>query len=360
MIQGRIALLREKMIVLGCDGFVISQPENRRYLSGFTGSSGWLFVTAHHCKLATDFRYLEQVTRQSPDFELVEMKGRLEDLLPALLQSLGARRLAFESDCVTYDQYQTIAAALPSGVELVPTKEVVRQMRAVKEHSEIEALRKAVAITDEAIQNVRAILRPGMTEREVAWQLERHMREAGGAVPPFDIIVAAGPSGAMAHAMTSERPIQAGEPIVIDMGCRWEGYCSDLTRTLIIGEQSGLFGEIYETVLQAQLAAEAGIVAGMTGRAAHDLARQVIEKAGHGDKFGHGLGHGVGLAIHELPQLSPLSEGLLAPGMVFSIEPGIYLPGWGGVRIEDLATLHEHGLTVFSGADKRPVVPLRQ
>ena len=186
------------------------------------------------------------------------------------------------------------------------------------------------------------------------------MREAGAGAPPFEIIVAAGPAGAMPHARATERTLQAGEPIVIDMGCRWDGYCSDLTRTLVLGEPDAFFREIYDTVLRAQLAAEAGIIAGMSGKAADNLAREVIDAAGYGAKFGHGLGHGVGLAIHELPHVGLTSEAYLAPGMIFSVEPGIYLPGWGGVRIEDLALLDGNGLTILSQADKDPVVPLRQ
>ena len=184
------------------------------------------------------------------------------------------------------------------------------------------------------------------------------MRQAGAEKIAFDVIFAGGPAGAMAHARATERPIQAGEPIVIDMGCVVNGYCSDLTRTLVIGEPDARFREIYEIVLRAQEQAEAEIAPGMTGREAHEIAARVIGEAGYADRFGHGLGHGVGLAIHELPALSPTSDHELKPGMVFSVEPGIYLPGWGGVRIEDLVLLGEEGVETLSRASKEPVMDL--
>ena len=359
MSDTRLAALRARMRELDVDTFMVSQPENRRYVSGFTGSAGIVFVTQSAAKLATDFRYYEQVKLQSPGFELVEVTGRPEHVLPDILKSLGARRVAFESDVVTYDTYETYAAAMPEDVELIATKDVLRWLRAVKDDVEIAALQKAVDLADFAMDALRAILRPGMTEKEVAWKLEQEMRQAGAAKLSFDIICAAGRAGAMSHAVPTDRPIQAGEPIVIDMGCMVDGYCSDLTRTLIIGEPDAQFREIYDIVLRAQELAEAEIAPGMSGKAAHEIAAGVIGEAGYADKFGHGLGHGVGLAIHELPNLSPLSDHTLQPGHVFSVEPGIYLPEWGGVRIEDMAVLTEAGVKVLTHTSKDPVVPAR-
>jgi Xaa-Pro aminopeptidase len=358
MNESRLAALRARMRELEVDTFMVSQPENRRYVSGFTGSAGIVFVTQSAAKLATDFRYYEQVKQQSPDFDLVEATGRLEQFLPGILGELQARRVAFEADAVIYDTYQSYAAAMPDGVELVATKEVVRWLRAVKDDAEIAALQRAVALADSAMDTLRAMLRPGMTEKEVAWKLEQEMRQAGAAKLSFDIICAAGRAGAMSHAVPTDRPIRAGEPIVIDMGCMVDGYCSDLTRTLIIGEPDAQFREIYDTVLRAQERAEAEITPGMGGKAAHEIAAGVIGEAGYGPQFGHGLGHGVGLAIHELPNLSPLSEHTLQPGHVFSVEPGIYLPEWGGVRIEDMVVLEEAGVRILTQTSKDPVVPL--
>jgi len=357
MQNDRLARLRRQMTELSVDTFMITQPENRRYLSGFTGSNGVAFITQSESKLATDFRYFEQVKQQCPGFTLVEVKGGFQAALAPILGGLGARRVAFESDDVTYDLYQTLAGGLPAGVELVPTKDVTRWLRAIKEPGEIAALERAIKWTDRAIATLRAMLRPGMTEKEIAWKLEQEMHEAGGVAWTFGLIVAAGPASAMPHAQPTDRPVQAGEPIVIDMGCTADGYHSDMTRTLIIGEPDARFREIYDIVLRAQQTAAAGIVPGMSGKAAHSLAAQVIERAGYGHAFGHGLGHGVGLAIHELPVLNPTSEQVLKPGHVFSVEPGIYLPEWGGVRIEDLALLGENGALTLTHASKDPVVP---
>lgn len=359
MQNDRLARLRQQMTELNVDTFMITQPENRRYVSAFTGSNGVVFITQSESKLATDFRYCEQVKQQCPGFTLVEVKGGFQAALAPILGGLGARRVAFESDDVTYDLYEILAAGLPAGVELVPTKDVTRGLRAVKEPVEIEALERAIKWTDQAIATLRAMLRPGMTEKEIAWKLEQEMHESGGAAWTFGLIVAAGPACAMPHARPTDRPVEAGEPIVIDMGCTADGYFSDMTRTLIIGEPDARFREIYDIVLRAQQTATAGIVPGMYGKAAHSLAAQVIERAGYGQAFGHGLGHGVGLAIHELPVLGPTSEQVLKPGHVFSVEPGIYLPEWGGVRIEDLALLGENGALTLTRASKDPVVPLR-
>ncbi len=359
MIPERLARLRQKMQELGVDTFMVTQPENRRYLSGFTGSAGVLFITQEAALIATDFRYYEQSQQEAPLFELVKIEGKFEELLPHILERLGSHKVAFEGDHLTYDAYSTYRQAVPEQIALISTKDVVRWLRAVKEPEEIEAIRKAVALTDRAFDILREMMQPGMIERELAWKLEQEMRQAGAEKLSFDVILAGGPASAMAHAKANERPLAAGQPIVIDTGCMWKGYCSDLTRTVILGEPEARFMEIYGIVRQAQERAEAHIKAGMKGNEAHKLAEEVIEQAGYGDAFGHGLGHGVGLAIHELPVLSPLSDHTLQPGMVFSVEPGIYLPGWGGVRIEDLVLLGVDGVEVLSRAKKEPVIPVR-
>lgn len=359
MIADRLARLREKMRELGADTFFVTHPENRRYLSGFTGSAGALFITADAALIATDFRYFEQVRQEAPEFELVPARGKFEDVLGEVLRRLGTKRMAFESDHLTHDAYTTYAGALPDGVEMLPTKEVVLWLRAVKEPEELDALKKAIALTDTAFNTLREMMAPGMTERELAWKLEQEMRTAGAEKLSFDVIFGAGPSSAKPHAKPTDHPIQAGEPIVIDTGCMWGGYCSDLTRTLILGEPDATFREIYAIVSRAQENALKHIRAGMSGKEAHALAAEVIDGAGYGEAFGHGLGHGVGLAIHELPVLSPLSDHVLQANEVFSIEPGIYLPEWGGVRIEDLVLQTREGVQVLSRAIKDPVVPLR-
>jgi Xaa-Pro aminopeptidase len=348
----RLDKLRQKLIEEELDAILITQPQNRRYLSGFTGSAGVLLISAEQAILATDFRYYEQVAKQAPDFELARVGYEFTKVLPDLVVQVGAKRVGFEAVHLPYAQYQEWDE-VAEGFELAPTKELVEELRAVKDEGELEVIRRAVALADEAMTYVLDVMEPGMTERAVAWEIETYMRTHGADKVAFDLIVAGGPSGAMPHARPSEAPIRAGEPIVMDIGAQTEGYHSDLTRTACLGAPDDRFREIYDIVLQAQLAAEEGIRAGMTGQEADALARSVIEEAGYGEYFGHGLGHGVGLAVHEKPRLSKLSEEeVLQPGMVVTIEPGIYLPGWGGVRIEDIAVVGEDGVEVLTLARK--------
>ncbi len=347
----RLTKLREAMAAEELDAILITQPENRRYLSGFTGSAGVLLISQDQAILATDFRYYEQVERQAPGFHLAKIKDKFESLLPELVHELGAKRVGFESAHLTVDRYQEWQK-IAEDFELVPTKGLVEEIRTVKDEDELDKIRRAIALTDEAFAHIVSFIEPGMTEKEVAWEIEVFMRTHGAEKLAFDLIVGSGPNGAMPHATISERVIRAGEPIVMDMGAMVEGYNSDLTRTICLGRPDGRFREIYNIVLEAQQAAERDIRPGMTGKEADEIARQVIEGAGYGDNYGHGLGHGVGLAVHEKPRLGRLSEDVLKPGMVFTIEPGIYLPGWGGVRIEDIVVMREDGVEVLTQAGK--------
>lgn len=352
----RLTKLREKLVDQELDAILISHPANRRYLSGFTGSAGTLIVSQDRAMLATDFRYYEQVEKQALQFELVKIKDRFTALLPNSVSELGIRRLGFESKSLTVDVHQDLADALPDGVGFVATWDIVEELRSVKDGDELAAIRRAIALADAAFAHVADFMQPGMTERQVAWELESYMRTHGADRVGFDIIVAAGPNGAMPHARASDRVIQAGEPMVMDFGAVVDGYCSDLSRTVALGEADGRYQEVYEVVLQAQQAALRGIRPGMTGQEADAIARRVIVDAGYGDAFGHGLGHGVGLEVHEKPSVGRLSDkDVLQPGMVFSVEPGIYLPGEFGVRIEDLVLLREDGPEALSQAAKEPI-----
>jgi Xaa-Pro aminopeptidase len=343
--------LREALATEGLDAILITQPENRRYLSGFTGSAGVLLISQDQAVLATDFRYYEQVEKQAPDFRLAKITNKFEPLLPELVHQVGAKKVGFESVHLTVDQHQEWQK-VAEGFELVPTKELVERIRAVKDEDELSKIRKAIALADEAFAHIVDFIEPGMTEKEVAWELEVFMRTHGAAKVAFDLIVGSGPNGAMPHATVSERVIRAGEPIVIDMGAMIDGYNSDLTRTICASRPDDKFRGIYNIVLEAQCTAEQSIRPGMTGKQADSVARQVIEEAGYGDNYGHGLGHGVGLAVHEKPGVGRLSEDVLEPGMVFTVEPGIYLPGWGGVRIEDVVVMREDGVQVLTQASK--------
>jgi Xaa-Pro aminopeptidase len=351
----RLRKLRTSIAAKGLDALLLSQPENRRYLSGFTGSSGWLLISAQNAILATDFRYVEQAKRESPDFEIVQTKGELRDWHPDLVSDLGWHKLGFESHFVSYEGYHKLSEAMKTkqvNLELVPTTGIVEQLRSIKEPEELAFITKAVELTDTAFEQAKAIIRPGIKEKEAAWEIEKILRQEGSEETPFEIIVASGPNSALPHARPTEKAICSGEPVLIDMGARINGYCSDFTRTLFLGKADKTFGEIYNIVLKAQATAIKGIESGMDASQADRLARSVIEQAGYGDAFGHGLGHGVGLAVHEFPMLGPRSSDSLADGMVFTIEPGIYLVGWGGVRIEDMVVLENGRAKALTKASK--------
>ena len=356
MIKDRLAKLRQELIKKEVDALLVSQPKNRFYLSGFNGSDGYLLITAKDSIVATDFRYVEQVQRQCSDYTLFRIIGKMAEWFPELIAGLNISRLGFESGATTFSQYTQISEIISAQklpLELVPTENIVERLRSIKEPEEIAFIQKAAEIGDAAFEYVTDRLKIGMTEKEVAWALEKHMRENGSQSMPFEIIVGAGPNGALPHAQPSDRPIAAHEPIVIDMGASFEGYSSDLTRTICLGKPDETFNKIYGIVQKAQEAVINGIVDGMTGIGADARARDIIKQAGYGDMFGHGLGHGVGLDTHDpAPRLSYLSNDVLVNGMVFSIEPGIYLPGWGGVRIEDLAMLENSKVKLLSHAKK--------
>lgn len=353
----RLARLRAAVAATGADAFLVSQPDNRAYFSGFSGSSGWLLVTADRAFIATDFRYYEQVGLQCPHFELFRVQTTFSDLLPEMIAAAGVRRLAFEADHATFADVQSWSRAAPE-VEWVPMQGVGMGLRAIKEPAEVTALRAAIALTDEALAAALAQARPGMTELELAWLIESYMRTHGAQGVSFELIVACGPNGARPHARPGNDPLVAGVPVVIDIGARVNNYCADLTRTVCLGQPAdpGRFWEVYNTVLQAQLAAEAAIRPGLTGAEVDAVARDVITAAGYGPNFGHGLGHGVGLVVHEEPRLSRTFTGTLAAGQVVTVEPGIYLPGWGGVRIEDIVLITENGAEVLSRAPKEPTL----
>ena len=340
----RLKKLRGRLAEKEIDAIFITQSENRRYLSGFHGTAGYLIIMQKKAVLATDFRYTEQAAAEAPGFEIRRIAGNIKDWFPGLLDDMGIKRLGFEGGDVTFHFHAQLRDALKKkqvSVKLVAVNGLVENLRAVKEPEEIELIRKASAITDAAFEYVEKNIRAGMTEKQVAWELEKALREKGSQSLPFEIIVGSGPNAALPHAKPSDRVINEGETIVIDMGARYAGYASDLTRTVCVGKADAKLKKVYHTVLDAQTAAIAIIGGGMTGHQADSVAREVIRKAGYGEDFGHSLGHGVGLAEHELPYLSPSAEEPLTDGMVFTVEPGIYLSGWGGVRIEDTVVMEK-------------------
>jgi Xaa-Pro aminopeptidase len=364
----RLRRLRDRMADVVLDGLLVGSPvedtfrthaANRRYLSGFTGSMGWLLITADSAFIAVDFRYYLQAEREAPGFTLFRASAGIEGWLAQLAGEAGlsGKRLGFEPAGVTVSAYQAMKKALdkmPPGErpKLLAAPPLVEGLRAIKEPVEIAAIQRAVDIGDEAFQAIASRIEPGWTEERVAWEIEMYAREHGADALSFDTIVAAGPWGAMPHAQPRDRPIEAGEPVVIDMGVRVDGYCSDLTRTIVVGGEDGRFREVYDIVLTAQRTAEELVKAGMRGEEAHMIAHNVIAEAGYGENFGHGLGHGVGLLVHESPRLAKSSKDELKDGMVVTIEPGIYLSDWGGVRIEDMVVIENGKARVMSRAPK--------
>ncbi len=354
-IKDRIKRLRQGLNEREIDGIFISQPENRRYLSGFDGSAGFLAVTQQDIILATDFRYTAQAKSQAPDYEVFAIANNMGDWFPRLMAELNIKRLGFEAGHLTFAQHHQLSDILKKGksqLKLVPITGMVESLRAIKEPEEIEFITRAAEISDAAMGYIQSKIHTGMTEEEAAWEIERFMRENGSEPMPFDVIVASGPNSALPHAKPSARVIQAGEPTVIDIGARVEGYCSDLSQTFCLGTPDDTFKKIYDTVLGAQAAAMAMLKEGMSGSEADQLARIVIEEAGYAEAFGHSLGHGVGLATHESPRLGPNSSEKLSDNMVFTIEPGVYLEGWGGVRIEDLVVMEKGKVKEISKAKK--------
>jgi Xaa-Pro aminopeptidase len=351
----RITALRKTLNERAWDAFIVSQPENRRYVSGFTGSAGFLLIAPDLALLLTDFRYIEQARKEAPDFEVIRLTDGLTNHLPQLVREHSLKTIAFESDHITVAQLKKWQESA-SDVDWIAAESAVETLRMIKDDNEVQAIRRAVRLADEAFAHLARTMRPHTTELEAAWELESYMRTHGAEKVAFDLIVGSGLNGAMPHATSSAKEILPGEPIVIDIGAVVDGYHSDMTRTVCLGQPDERFLEVYDVVLRAQETAEKTIRPGMTGQEADEIARQVITDAGFGPHFGHGLGHGVGIAIHEGPRLGQTSTEVLQSGMVVTIEPGIYLPDWGGVRIEDLAVIVEDGCEILTATSKNPII----
>jgi Xaa-Pro aminopeptidase len=352
--QGRIERVRKAMEQAGIAGLLISSAANRRWVSGFSGSAGVVLIGQQTADLFTDGRYTEQAAAQAPACTIHEIRPARQPFavqLAARIAELGLSVIGYEANALTVAEFGRWQAAVADGA-WQPADELLEQLRVVKDAAELSLLRRAIVVTDQAISAVLPTLRADMSERELAWQLEVALRERGAEAVSFPIIVAAGPNAARAHHQPSDDLLGSGRPIVIDMGARVDGYHGDLTRTVTVGAADEQFNKIYDIVLAAQRAAIAGVRPGLNCGAADALARDVITAAGYGEYFSHSLGHGVGLQIHEAPWLRSGGAGELAAGMVTSIEPGIYLPGWGGVRIEDLILVTDDGHDVLSQAAK--------
>ncbi len=338
------------------DVLIVGSLINVRYLTGFTGSNGIALIGPDVRTFVTDFRYVEQAAAEvDPAFDRSRAGQHLlegvEDALPA-----GELRVGFEAAHVTVSDHARLRELLPARIELVGTSGLVEQLRAVKEPDEVAAIRAAAALADEAFEQLVAGGLAGRNERELATALEFEMRRRGAQAPSFEPIVAAGANGARPHGRPRDETVGSGELVVIDWGAKLDGYCSDCTRTLATGAVGAEAGEVYEVVLDAQLAAVDDVRPGTLGRDVDSVARAAIQAAGHGERFGHGLGHGVGLEVHEAPRLAQPSEAVLAAGNVVTVEPGIYIPGRFGVRIEDLVVVTEDGREILTSVSKELTV----
>ena len=347
---GRADRLAEVIRERELDCLLVTQMVNVRYLTGFTGTNGACIITPDERLFLTDFRYVEQAGDQVSGFEQLTI-GR--DMAGDLAKRLKGRA-GFEDAHVSVRQHRKLADKAPDGVELTPAGDLVEDLRQVKDPGELRHIEEATQLATAALERVLESGLAGRTERAVALELEQRMRESGAQDPSFPSIVAAGPHGALPHAEPREVEIAAGELVVIDWGARLDGYCSDCTRTLASGEIDDEAREVYELVRRAQAAALAAVHAGAQCRAVDSEARRIIDEAGHGDRFGHGLGHGVGMEVHEEPRLSQRAEEseVLEAGNVVSVEPGVYLPGRLGVRIEDLVAVTDDGAKVFTSFPK--------
>ncbi|HIR92972.1 MAG TPA: aminopeptidase P family protein [Candidatus Egerieimonas intestinavium] len=334
------------------EAVLVTDPYNMRYLSGFSGGEGALLLTDRKKVLITDSRYTEAAGRETDFLVLEESRSNPRGkLLAQLAEEYRVSRMGFEDASVTYQEYEKLRKTLPEQ-ELIPLGGLLDSLRAVKTEEELKLIRRAESIGDLAFAKILEVLKPGISELEVAAELEYQMKRAGAEGLSFDTIVASGLHSSMPHAVPTEKKLEPGDFVTMDFGCRYQGYCSDMTRTVVIGKASQEQKKIYQTVLEAQRLALDQLSAGKTGRQVDAVARGHIAEAGYGKYFGHGLGHSLGLFIHEEPRLSPGDDTLLLPGMVETVEPGIYVPGFGGVRIEDLALVKEGGCENYTGSPK--------
>ncbi|QSS98924.1 aminopeptidase P family protein [Pontibacillus sp. ALD_SL1] len=343
--------LRSSIEQQGLDGLLITSDRNRRYVTGFTGTSGVVLVTPNEAMFITDFRYTEQAADETTGFAIVEHKAPIHEEVAKQAKELGVSKLGFEKQHMTYslfEQYQSVVEA-----EFVPTSSIVEKLRLIKNDDEIKILKEATKIADAAFEHILSYIKPGVKEIDVSNELEFFMRKQGATSSSFDIIVASGYRSALPHGVASEKEIQSGELVTLDFGALYKGYCSDITRTVAVGEISDELKKIYDTVLQAQLRGMDGIKAGITGKEADDLTRDYIKEQGYGQYFGHSTGHGIGLDVHEGPGLSFRNDKQkLEPGMVVTVEPGIYVPNVGGCRIEDDTVVTETGNERLSHSTK--------
>ncbi len=351
----RLNIFRNKMKDLKIDGALITKRENYMYLSGFSGSSANLLITEKKAYLLTDFRYIEQSSKQAPLFEIVQHKPNILDTISEIVNSESINKLGFEEQSVTYYEYKEYTNKMKN-TDFFGIGSIVDDQRAIKDEQEIEIINKAVQIADGAFTHVLSMIKPGITELDVAAELEYKMKKLGASGASFETIVASGLRSSMPHGIASEKKLELGDTITMDFGAMYNHYCSDITRTVFLGQPKMEMVNIYNIVLNAQLTSEKGAKSGRTGKEVDKIARDIIYQNGYEGKFGHGLGHGVGLEIHESPRLSMGGDRELENNMAVTIEPGIYVEGLGGVRIEDTIIIQDNNPRVLTKSKKDLII----
>jgi Xaa-Pro aminopeptidase len=351
----RIGWIREKLAESGLDAALLTSRENSRYYSGFSGTESHIVISPGTAAILVDFRYLEQVAGECPGFKIVDSTHDKMETLVQFLKNMGCRRLGVEEDDLSLGLSGKLTALKP-GLSLEPAGTWLNSLRSIKDDEEISLMKTATSIAEKAFLDILPSIHAGQAETEIAARLEYAMRMQGASGASFATIVASGARGAMPHGVASAKQVRSGESIVMDFGCVWKGYCSDMTRTIFLGEPDPAASNLYGIVLDAQLKSQSAVRAGMTGIEADRTARDIIGRAGYGRFFDHGLGHGVGLAIHEAPRLSRTSADTLAAGQVVTVEPGIYLPGRFGVRIEDAVVVLEGGSIDLNSSTKDMII----
>jgi Xaa-Pro aminopeptidase len=351
----RLEKLHGKMKLMDIDAVLITKRENYMYMSGFTGTSACLFITGQRAVLLTDFRYVEQAAVQAPEYEILKYSGSNFNALNHLIECEKVEKLSFEDRHLTFAEHAEFVSRLKVSV-FSPLGGAVEELRRIKDASEIELIKKAVNIADNVFTHILKFIKPGVSEIELAAEMEHFMKRQGATGPSFETIVASGKRSSMPHGIASEKKIESGDVITMDYGALYKGYCSDITRTVFLGKPDNELERIYRIVLDTQLKGVAAVKQGITGKEVDTAARNVIANAGFGDNFGHGLGHGVGLEIHEEPMLSMRGVIELKDGMVVTVEPGIYVTGLGGVRIEDMVVVNGETARVLTSAPKELIV----
>ena len=336
---------------LHVDALLVTSLVNVRYLCGFTGSNGFLLIAENHEILFTDSRYIEQGSEET--FNEIDVS-----LSPGFKGLTGApgfnkiNNMGFESGNVSHSEFVLLGELLTETTKLSPTNGVVEKIRSIKDKEEIDFIKIAASLADKAIVNAIDLLGPGISESDIAWGIEKFLKENGADDIAFDTIVATGTNSSKPHHRAGSTVVKQGDPLVIDMGASVKGYNSDITRTILVEGRDGQFDRVYDTVLEAQMAAIKAVKEGVSGKELDAVARKIIGDRGYGENFSHGLGHGIGLAVHEMPMVVPSSETIIEDGMIFTVEPGVYIPGWGGVRIEDMILLESGHVSTLTNSPK--------